>query len=195
MYIAIVDYDNNNRVTKYQDYKTKAEADGHVARERDRYPKAFVASDPGGGFAAWLVDPVAKTIFNSRHVETEQEKKEKLKIEEDFETMKQAVLDVTLNWAHLENGIAFLLESIISRSNYQFGFAIYFSVASADARLKIIDEVINELFEKQKNTRNLLKHKDLKKLEDTWKRLFQKLGKIKTTRNKVTHGNILPVRK
>jgi hypothetical protein len=91
--------------------------------------------------------------------------------------------------------MAFLLESIISRSNYQFGFAIYFSVASADARLKIIDEVINELFEKQKNTRNLLKHKDLKKLEDTWKRLFQKLGKIKTTRNKVTHGNILPVRK
>jgi len=195
MYIAIVDYDQDNRVTKYQDYKTQAEADAHVARVLGRYPKAFTAPDPGGGFSAWLVDPAAKTISNSPRVETQKEKDNKLRAEEDLQRMKEAVLKVTLSWSALENSLAFLLDRIISRSNYQFGFAIYFAVASADARFDIINKAIIELFEKQKNTGNLLNQKDSHRLFDVWKKLFGALVGVKRIRNKITHGNILPIRK
>lgn len=195
MYIAIVDYDLDNRVTKYQDYETQAEADDHVARVLGKFPKAFTAPDPGGGFSSWLVDPIAKTVSNSPHVETQEEKDNKLKAEKDFQRMKEAILNVTLSWAHLENSMAFLLQGIISRSNYQFGFAIYFAVASADARFKIIDKAIVELFEKQKNTGSLLTEKDSKRLFDIWGRLFSALKAVKENRNTITHGNILPIRK
>ncbi|MBI4005759.1 MAG: hypothetical protein HY356_03730 [Gammaproteobacteria bacterium] len=195
MYIAIVDYDQDNRVTKYQDYKTQAEADAHVTRVLGKYPKAFTALDPGGGFSSWLVDPIAKTVSNTPHVETQEEKDNKLKVEKDFQRMKEAVLNVTLSWAGLENSMAFLLDRIISRSNYQFGFAIYFAVASADARFNIINKAIVELFEKQKNTGNLLTKEDSNRLFDIWRTLFSALKDVKGNRNTITHGNILPIRK
>ena len=62
MFIAVVDWTVENRIAKYQDLKTEAEALEHVERVKDRYPKAFVAPDPGGGFASWLVDAAARTL-------------------------------------------------------------------------------------------------------------------------------------
>ena len=61
-YLAIVDWDADNRVEKYQDYLTEAEAAAHVGRVAGSFPDAFTALDPGGSFRNWLVDPVAKTV-------------------------------------------------------------------------------------------------------------------------------------
>lgn len=61
-HLAVVAWDADNRVAKYQDYATKTDAAAHVARVSDIYPNAFVAPDPGGGFEDWRIDPVAKTL-------------------------------------------------------------------------------------------------------------------------------------
>ena len=61
-HLAIVAWGATNRVTKYQNYPTEAEAVAHVARVLVDFPSAFTAPDPGGGPRDWLVDPVAKTL-------------------------------------------------------------------------------------------------------------------------------------
>lgn len=61
-HLAVVAWTADNRVAKYQDYATKTEASAHVRRVSARYPSAFVAPDPGGGFADWRVDTVAKML-------------------------------------------------------------------------------------------------------------------------------------
>ena len=58
-WIALVAWEGN-RVTKYQDFDTKVEAEAHVAKFG-----GFVAPNPGGLGERpkyWLVDMVAKTI-------------------------------------------------------------------------------------------------------------------------------------
>ena len=62
IFLAIVAWDGANRVAKYQDYPTEAEAVAHVARVATNFPDAFVAPHPGAGPRDWLVDPVAKTL-------------------------------------------------------------------------------------------------------------------------------------
>lgn len=61
-YIAIVDWTTDNRVAKYMDFETEPEAQKHANRVRSRYPKAFVARNPGGGFTDWLVDSGKKIL-------------------------------------------------------------------------------------------------------------------------------------
>ena len=52
----------NNRVSKYADFPTEAEADTHVAAFTLRYPDAFVVPKPPAQFSHWLIDMVAKTV-------------------------------------------------------------------------------------------------------------------------------------
>lgn len=52
-FIAVMTWDANGRVTKYQGYTTAEEAQAHVDKFMDRFPDAFVASNPGGSFATW----------------------------------------------------------------------------------------------------------------------------------------------
>ncbi len=61
-YLAIVAWTGGNRVSKYQDYPTEAEASAHVSRVLTNFPDAFVSPHPGAGFRDWLVDPIAKTL-------------------------------------------------------------------------------------------------------------------------------------
>lgn len=62
-YLAIVAWTTANRVAKFQDYDTGAEATAHVDRVKGDFPDAFVSQHPGsGGVRDWLVDPVAKTL-------------------------------------------------------------------------------------------------------------------------------------
>lgn len=61
-YLAIVAWNGNNRLTKYQDYKTQAEAEAHTLRVSTRFPSAFVALHPGGGSSDWLIDPLTSTL-------------------------------------------------------------------------------------------------------------------------------------
>ncbi len=62
MFIAVVAWTAENRISKYQDFATQAEAQAHVAKVRDQFPLAFVAAAPGDAFADWLIDPAAKTL-------------------------------------------------------------------------------------------------------------------------------------
>tara|TARA_Y100000296_G_C5154254_1_gene248115 strand:- start:565 stop:966 length:402 start_codon:yes stop_codon:yes gene_type:complete len=69
-YIAIVKWEGN-KVSKYQDFDTKTEANTHVAKYG-----GFVALNPGGGTDYWTVNPVAKTvIFNQAKCKAEEEAK------------------------------------------------------------------------------------------------------------------------
>ena len=64
-WIAVMAYDADNRITKYQPLSTLAAADAHVAKFIEIYPDAFSAESPGGSAGEWLVDPVAHTLANS----------------------------------------------------------------------------------------------------------------------------------
>lgn len=61
-YLAIVKVNGSGRVEKYQEYQTEAEAEAHVARVVDTYPLSYSVLSPGGYFADWLCNVVAKTV-------------------------------------------------------------------------------------------------------------------------------------
>lgn len=54
-FIAIVSFDLDGRITKYQDYETETEADDHVVRVLSQFPDAFVAPRPDSGWFDWQV--------------------------------------------------------------------------------------------------------------------------------------------
>ena len=56
VFIAVVKHENN-RVTKYQDFDTQAEADAHVAKYG-----GFVDDKPSDRWAYWIVDADKKTL-------------------------------------------------------------------------------------------------------------------------------------
>ena len=56
VFIAVVRHENN-RVTKYQDFDTQAEADAHVATYG-----GFVDDKPSDRFEYWVVDADKKTL-------------------------------------------------------------------------------------------------------------------------------------
>lgn len=64
MHVAIMKYDkkNNNKLEKYMDFATQAEAQAHVDRFIDKYPSAFVG-EVSGGMKYWIIDGEAKTII------------------------------------------------------------------------------------------------------------------------------------
>ena len=68
IYFVVVDTTEENRVAKYQEYPTRAEADAHVVRFASQYPNAFVVDnpDPSPAFSHirrhTTVDVEAKTI-------------------------------------------------------------------------------------------------------------------------------------
>jgi hypothetical protein len=62
-FIAVVDWDGaTGRVGKFQDFDTEEEASAHVerARENNKWPLAFVAESPGGGWAGLKVISVGE---------------------------------------------------------------------------------------------------------------------------------------
>ncbi len=61
-FLAIVKWDANGRLDKYQVFETEVEAQSHVLRVAGRFPGAFVAEHPGGGYEDWLIDPLTSTL-------------------------------------------------------------------------------------------------------------------------------------
>lgn len=61
-FIAILAVDGDNRVAKYQEFDTLAEAEAHVAAVLADYPDAFAAPAPAAHFFTWRVNMVAKAI-------------------------------------------------------------------------------------------------------------------------------------
>ena len=65
MFISITGITSDNKLSKYQNFDSEAQADVHAA-EYD----GFVVVDPGGNDKLWVVDPVAKTV--TRDIDIEQ---------------------------------------------------------------------------------------------------------------------------
>ena len=65
MFISITGITSDNKLSKYQNFDSEAQADVHAA-EYD----GFVVVDPGGNDKLWVVDPVAKTV--TRDISAEQ---------------------------------------------------------------------------------------------------------------------------
>lgn len=61
-HLAIVDWTEDKRLSKYQDYPTASEAEAHVKRVKKQWPKAFAAPSPGGDMRDWAIDPANKTV-------------------------------------------------------------------------------------------------------------------------------------
>ena len=61
-FVAIMSATPDNRVAKFQNFQTEAEADAHVALFADRFPDAFVVSEPAEPDGHWLIDMALKTL-------------------------------------------------------------------------------------------------------------------------------------
>ncbi len=79
-FIAVVKWDGD-RLAKYADFDTQAEAIAHIAEFG-----GFVAPSPGGGVMFWVVDPVAETLVHDQAAEDEHARQERRSIVfDDFE--------------------------------------------------------------------------------------------------------------
>ena len=64
MYLVIVDTTLDNKIAKYKEYPTRAEADAHVTRVLSNYPDAFVIDNPAPYALSYTtVDVSAKKIY------------------------------------------------------------------------------------------------------------------------------------
>ena len=62
-FTCIMKLADDNRVAKYIDFDTQAEADAHIAKYSSGYPDAFVVTDePARDPTDWVCDPSSKTI-------------------------------------------------------------------------------------------------------------------------------------
>ena len=61
-FVAIMSATPDNRVAKFQNFQTETEADAHVALFADRFPDAFVVSEPAEPDGHWLIDMALKTL-------------------------------------------------------------------------------------------------------------------------------------
>ena len=62
-FLVIVDATPDNKIAKLQKYETKVDADAHIARIAERYPKAFIVENPPAfGIDYVTVDMDAKTF-------------------------------------------------------------------------------------------------------------------------------------
>lgn len=57
-----MNWDSFNRVAKYQDFNTEAEAQAHIVGNQAAYPDAFAVSKPNDEFQSWLIDPATKNV-------------------------------------------------------------------------------------------------------------------------------------
>jgi len=64
VYLVVVNYSADNKITKLQEYETRAEADSHVGSVIDKYPKAFVIDNPPPYSLEYTtVDPINKILI------------------------------------------------------------------------------------------------------------------------------------
>ena len=61
-FLAIMSWDGDNRVAKYQDFDSATQAVDHIDLNSTKFPNAFTATKPNNSFSSWLVDPLTKTL-------------------------------------------------------------------------------------------------------------------------------------
>lgn len=99
--------------------------------------------------------------------------------------LRSMVADVTLAWADLENTLVMFLAAIMGGDTFKgLASAIYFAPGNLETRLAIVDRAFREL---------LFDNPVEDHLGSTWNTLMNALGRLKVTRNKVAHGQIVTI--
>jgi hypothetical protein len=72
-FLVVVEKTADNKISKFQEYPTRAEADSHIIRVAGKYPNAFVVDNYTlNSFEHTTVDIIAKTItYDSAAFETD----------------------------------------------------------------------------------------------------------------------------
>ena len=96
--------------------------------------------------------------------------------------IRAGIASVTLAWAQIENALVMMLTAILKLHNYRIPAAIYFTLTSLESRMNIVDAAFRELLEGR-----LLKEEIL----ILWHATFCTLSRLKVTRNKIAHGQIM----
>jgi hypothetical protein len=97
------------------------------------------------------------------------------------EAIRLGVADVTFAWAYVENYMVMLLAEILGHKTRDLASAIYFSPASLEVRIKIVDNALRRLLVNSAVAGPLLAK---------WTPLMNKLGQLRKTRNHVAHGQL-----
>jgi hypothetical protein len=84
-------------------------------------------------------------------------------------------------WAELENGLADFLSYLIDANKRELGLVIYYSPSNMETRIAILDAVFIQVVPSLSLGDHILK---------CWIKFLRLVGKAKTTRNKMIHGNI-----
>jgi len=73
-FLVIVDATPDNKIAKLQKYETRLDADAHISRIAERYPKAFIVENPPAfGMDYATVDMDAKTfVYDNVRYDAEQ---------------------------------------------------------------------------------------------------------------------------
>ena len=73
-FLVIVDATPDNKIAKLQKYQTRVDADAHISRIAERYPKAFIVENPPAfGMDYATVDMDAKTfVYDNVRYDAEQ---------------------------------------------------------------------------------------------------------------------------
>jgi hypothetical protein len=104
------------------------------------------------------------------------------RLAEETRHLREGVASITLAWANVENAMAMLLHAILRDDQGRFSSAIYFTPSAIETRFHIVNEAFHELLDNTPVE---------KELSEVWSKIFTKLLKLKVTRNKVAHGQVV----
>ena len=96
--------------------------------------------------------------------------------------MRVGLANVTLNWSWVENHLVALLSVIIGEKSPVISSAIYFSANSLDSRMAMVDAAF-KMF--------LMLRPEGEILSPHWTTTLNALKRLKATRNKIAHGQII----
>ena len=100
--------------------------------------------------------------------------------------MLKAVAGVTLAWAEIENAFVFLFRMVLHHHTMAIASAIWFAPTNLETRINIVDQALREaIFESERETEILA----------VWVPIMNSLNRLKATRNKVAHGQLVTHRR
>jgi hypothetical protein len=98
------------------------------------------------------------------------------------EDIRLGVADVTFAWANVENCMVMVLAQILRDPAGNIASAIYFTPASIEIRMNIVDNTLRALTTGTSPEKPLL---------DRWRAVMERLNRLRKTRNKVAHGELV----
>lgn len=102
------------------------------------------------------------------------------KMEIESAKLRDAIAAMTIAWSHLESTLSLLLMRIL-RDGSGLASAIYYSPASADVRIKIVDSALNIVAQSSPEHRRIM---------DCWRHTMSRINRAKAMRNTVAHSVI-----